>query len=82
MESQLQSSSTYAAQAYAETYFAQFPTDSRVLNTSYQKFPPESIVENKTIKFSFSRYEAGNAYLIQGRIKCHLNIIILYCPLS
>ena len=56
MESQLQSSSTYAAQAYAETYFAQFPTDSRFLNTSYQKFPPESIVENKTIKFSFSRY--------------------------
>lgn len=65
MESQLQASSTFAATAYADSYFEILPSDDRFINVTYQRFPPESIVDNKTIKFALSRYEAGNCYLIQ-----------------
>lgn len=71
MEAQLNSANSFVAQDYSQSFFAAVPTDGRFLCTSYQKFPPDSSIDGRTIIFSLSRYEAGNLYLIQD---CALEI--------
>ena len=65
MEAQLTEAGTFPAQAYAESFFAKFPTDARFLQCTYQKFVPSSSIEGKTIEFNLDRYDAANVYLIQ-----------------
>jgi len=65
MESQLVTANSFPAQDYSESFFASVPTDSRFLSCNYQKFPPVTSIDGKTIKFELGRYTAGNVYLIQ-----------------
>lgn len=73
MESQLTQANTFAAQSYAESFFRELPTDSRFLQTSFQKFPPNSSIESKVIEFSLNRFTAANVYQIQNT---HLEVQI------
>ena len=74
MEAQLNQAGTFAAQNYAESFFRQVPTDSRFLQTSFQKFPPNSSLDADTINFVLNRFEAANVYQIQNT---HLEIQIV-----
>ena len=74
MEAQLNQAGTYAAQNYADSFFRQLPTDSRFLQVSFQKFPPNSSIEADTIQFILNRFEAANVYQIQNT---HLEIQIV-----
>ena len=74
MEAQLSQAGTFAAQNYAESFFRQVPTDSRFLQTSFQKFPPNSSLDADTINFVLNRFEAANVYQIQNT---HLEIQIV-----
>jgi len=74
MEAQLNQAGTFAAQNYAESFFRQLPTDSRFLQVSYQKFPPNSSIDSDTIQFVLNRFEAANVYQIQNT---HLEIQIV-----
>ena len=74
MEAQLNQAGTFAAQNYAESFFRQVPTDSRFLQTSFQKFPPNSSLDAETINFVLNRFEAANVYQIQNT---HLEIQIV-----
>jgi hypothetical protein len=65
MEAQIVESSTYPAGAYANSFFASLPTDSRFLKCTAQKVMPSSSIDGKTIEFNLERYQAGNVYLIQ-----------------
>ena len=65
MESQLTEAGTFPAQIYAESFFANIPTDARFLQCTYQKFMPSSSIDGKTIEFNLDRYDAANVYLIQ-----------------
>jgi len=40
-------------------------TEIRFLSSNYQKFPPESNIDGKTIVFTLHRFEAANIILIQ-----------------
>ena len=66
MEAQLNQAGTFAAQSYSESFFRQLPTDSRFLQVSYQKFPPNSSLDSDTITFVLNRFEAANVYQIQN----------------
>lgn len=68
MEAQLTQALSFPAQEYAQSFFKEIPTDSRFLQSTYQKFPPSSSLEAKTIEFTLSRFEAANLYLIQAGI--------------
>jgi len=74
MEAQLTQAGTFAAQNYAESFFRQLPTDSRFLQVTYQKFPPNSSIDSDTIQFVLNRFEAANVYQIQNT---HLEIQIV-----
>jgi hypothetical protein len=74
MEAQLSQAGTFAAQNYAESFFRQLPTDSRFLQVSFQKFPPNSSLESDTIQFVLNRFEAANVYQIQNT---HIEIQIV-----
>jgi|FrelakmetLWP11LW_1041352.scaffolds.fasta_scaffold13218_3 hypothetical protein len=65
MESQLYDSSTVPAQEFAESFFSRVPTDSRFLQTVFQKIMPSSSIDADVIEFNFERYEAANLYMIQ-----------------
>jgi hypothetical protein len=65
MEAQLAEAATYPAQAYANSFFAEYPTDSRFLQCTFQKIPPTSSIDGKTIEFNLDRYDAANVYQIQ-----------------
>jgi hypothetical protein len=65
MEAQLAEASTFPAQAYANSFFAEFPTDARFLQCTFQKISPTSNIEGKTIEFNLDRYDAANVYQIQ-----------------
>ena len=56
MEAQLNQAGTFAAQSYAESFFRQVPTDSRFLQTSFQKFPPNSSLDADIINFVFKSF--------------------------
>jgi len=64
-EAVLSGVNTFSAQDYTESFFASVPSDERFISSSYQKFPPESSIDGKTIVFVLSRYQASNIYLIQ-----------------
>jgi len=64
-EAVLSGENTFSAQDYTESFFASVPSDERFISCSYQKFPPESSIDGKTIVFVLSRYQASNIYLIQ-----------------
>ena len=51
MEAQLTPALSYPAQAYAQSFFEEVPTDSRFISTSYMKFPPSSTIDAKKIEF-------------------------------
>lgn len=74
MEAQLNQAGTFAAQNYAESFFRQLPTDSRFLQVSFQKFPPNSSLDSDTIQFVLNRFEAANVYQIQNT---HLEVQIV-----
>ena len=74
MEAQLNQASTFAAQSYADSFFRQLPTDSRFLQVSFQKFPPNSSLDVDTIQFGLNRFEAANVYQIQNT---HLEVQIV-----
>ena len=76
MEAQLNQAGTYAAQSYAESFFRQLPTDSRFLQVSFQKFPPNSSLDVENIQFLLNRFEAANVYQIQNT-HLELQIVIL-----
>jgi hypothetical protein len=65
MEAQLAEASTFPAQAYANSFFAEYPTDSRFLQSTFQKISATSSIDGKTIEFNLDRYDAANVYLIQ-----------------
>ena len=48
--------------------------DSRFLQTSFQKFPPNSSLDSNTILFNLNRFEAANVYQIQNT---HLEVQIV-----
>jgi hypothetical protein len=75
MESQLYDSSTIPAQEFAESFFSRVPTDSRFLQTSFQKVMPNSSIDADIIEFNFERYTAANLYLIQDTYM-ELNVVI------
>ena len=79
MEAQLNQAGTYAAQNYAESFFRQLPTDSRFLQVSFQKFPPNSSLESETLSFQLNRFEAANVYQIQNT---HLEVQIVILKAS
>lgn len=68
MEAQLSSSSSFPAQEYTQSWISTVPADGRFLSTSYQRFPAETSIEGKVIKFVLSRFEAANIYLIQDTV--------------
>ena len=74
MESQLTQANTFAAQNYAESFFRELPTDSRFLQVSFQKFPPNSSLDSNVIEFSLNRFTAANVYQIQN---AHLEVQIV-----
>ena len=74
MEAQLNQAGTFAAQNYAESFFRHLPVDSRYLQVSFQKFPPNSSLDSGTINFILNRFEAANVYQIQN---AHLEIQIV-----
>ena len=76
MEAQLNQASTFAAQSYADSFFRQLPTDSRFLQVSFQKFPPNSSLDCETIQFTLNRFEAANVYQIQNT-HIEIQIVIL-----
>ena len=76
MEAQLNQAGTYAAQSKAESFFRQLPTDSRFLQVSFQKFPPNSSLDVENIQFLLNRFEAANVYQIQNT-HLELQIVIL-----
>jgi len=65
MEAQLAEAATFPSQAYANSFFAEYPTDARFLQCTFQKFSPTSSIDGKTIDFNLDRYDAANVYLIQ-----------------
>ncbi len=65
MEAQLTEAGTFPSKVYAESFFAQFPTDARFLQCTYQKFVPTSNIDGNKIEFNLDRYDAANVYLIQ-----------------
>jgi hypothetical protein len=65
MEAQLTEASTFPVQAYANSFFSQFPTDARFLQCTLQKIMPTSSIDGKTIEFNLDRYDAANVYQIQ-----------------
>ena len=73
MEAQLNQAGTFAAQNYADSFFRQLPTDSRFLQVSLQKFPPNSSLDAENIQFNLNRFEAANVYQIQNT---HLEVQI------
>jgi len=79
MESQLTQANTFAAQSYAESFFRELPTDSRFLQTSFQKFPPNSSLDSNVIEFSLNRFTAANIYQIQNT---HLEVQIVVVKAS
>ena len=74
MEAQLNQAGTFAAQNYADSFFRQLPTDSRFLQVSFQKFPPNTSLDAENIQFSLNRFEAANVYQIQNT---HLEIQVV-----
>ena len=74
MEAQLNQAGTFAAQNYADSFFRQLPTDSRFLQVSFQKFPPNSSLDAEDIQFTLNRFEAANVYQIQNT---HLEIQVV-----
>ena len=76
MEAQLTPALSYPAQAYAQSFFEEVPTDSRFISTSYMKFPPPSTIDAKKIEFVLSRFEASNLYLI-AETCIEVNCVIL-----
>jgi len=64
MEAQLTTSSTYHAEEYSDNWFASVPADARFINTSYNRFPPETNITGNQIKFVLSRFDAANVYLV------------------
>lgn len=64
-EAILNSVNTFNAQDYSQSFFSSVPSDGRFLCSSYQRFPPESNIDGKTIVFNLSRFQAANIYLIQ-----------------
>ena len=76
MEAQLNQAGTYAAQNYADSFFRQLPTDSRFLQVSFQKFPPNTSIDVENIQFVLNRFEAANVYQIQNT-HLELQIVIL-----
>jgi hypothetical protein len=75
MESQLYDSSTVPAQEFAESFFSRVPTDSRFLQTSFQKIMPNSSIDADIIEFNFERYSAANLYMIQDTYM-EINLLI------
>ena len=76
MESQLTEPHTFAAQNYAQSFFRELPTDSRFLQCSFQKFPPNTSLDATTIEFSLNRFTAANVYQIQNT-HIEVQIVIL-----
>jgi hypothetical protein len=68
MEGQIREPLTIPSQRYAESFFRKIPTDSRFLQSTYQKFTPSSSIGSKTIEFCLDRYDVGNVYLIQEQM--------------
>jgi hypothetical protein len=73
MEAQLTEASTFPAQLYAKSFFANYPSDLRFLQCSYQKFVSASTKEADLIEFNLDKYDAANVYLIQDT---HLEVTI------
>jgi predicted neutral ceramidase superfamily lipid hydrolase len=69
MESQLYDSSTIPSQEFAESFFSHVPTDSRFLQTSFQKIMPSSSISADIIEFNFERYE-GKFFIEINNVKC------------
>jgi len=65
MEAQLNESSTIPSQIYAESFFADFPTDARFLQCVHHKVLPTSSLDSTTIEFNLDRFEAANIWQIQ-----------------
>ena len=65
MEAQLSESSTVPSQIYAESFFADFPTDARFLQCTHHKVMPTSSIDSSTIEFNLDRFEAANIWQIQ-----------------
>ena len=76
MESQLNQAGTYAAQNYADSFFRELPTDSRYIQVSYQKYPPNSSLDSTTLDFTLNRFTAANVYQIQNTC-LEIQIVIL-----
>ena len=74
MEAQLNQAGTFAAQSYADSFFRQLPTDSRFLQVSFQKFPPNSGLDAENLTFMLNRFEAANVYQIQNT---HLEVQVV-----
>jgi hypothetical protein len=70
MESQLYDSSTIPGQEFAESFFSRVPTDSRFLQTSFQKVMPSSSIDADVIEFNFERYT--------GKITLETKFIIFF----
>lgn len=74
-EAQLSTAHSFATQDYSESFFASVPSDGRFLACPYHKFPPETDINQKTIGFSFARFQGSNVYLIQDtaiELKCKI----------
>lgn len=71
-EAILNSVDSFNAQSYSESFFASIPSDGRFLSSSFQKFPPDSTIDGRTIVFTLNRFQAANIYLIQD---CCLEIV-------
>ena len=65
MEAQISESAVFPSQSYASSFFTKFPSDSRFLKVTPQRFMPVRIIDGKDIEFSLDRYLAGNVILIQ-----------------
>jgi hypothetical protein len=68
MEAQISESAVFPSQSYAASFFTKFPTDSRFLKVTPQRFMPVRIIDGKDIEFTLDRYTAGNVILIQDTI--------------
>lgn len=76
MESQLTEALTFPATSYSSNYFTPLPSDDRFLQNTFQKFMPNSSIEEPTIEFCLDRYDSASVYqLNQASLKVQIVIL-------
>jgi len=77
MEANLVENLTIPSQNYAASFFHGYPTDTRFINNTYHKFMATTGLDATTQKFSLSRFEAPNVYMVRFLSNSQIEVIAL-----